>query len=147
MDRRDFDRLAAAVLAGLLAGANVASAQVEKKGKRRKKKDTRKSMWLQEPHICRGLNTCKGLGRGRKNECAGKGTCAISNFHSCHGGNDCAGLGGCGSHPGENKCKGQGACAVPLMDKTWVRARNKFEAAMTKADKEFGPAPKKRGKK
>ena len=44
-------------------------------------------------------------------------------------------------------CQGQGACAVPLVDKIWVKARKKFEAALTKAEKEFGAAPKKGRKK
>jgi hypothetical protein len=56
---------------------------------------------------------------------------------------DCAGLGGCGEKPGENKCKGMGECAVPLSDKAWAKARKNFEAAMTKAGKKFGDAPKK----
>jgi hypothetical protein len=58
--------------------------------------------------------------------------------------NDCAGTGGCGEKPGENNCKGMGECAVPLKDdKTWEKARKNFEAAMKKADKKFGDAPKK----
>src|SRR4051794_26501106 len=136
MDRRTFNQLTAAALSGLLAGVSSADAQEKKKkSSSRKKKDLKKSLWLQEPHVCRGLNTCKGLGKGKKNDCAGMGDCATSNYHSCHGGNDCAGLGGCGSNPGENRCRGQGNCAVPLMDKQWTMARKKFEAAMKKADK------------
>ena len=50
---------------------------------------------------------------------------------------------GCGEHPGENQCKGMGECAVPLSDKAWAKARKNFEAAMKKAGKKFGDAPKK----
>jgi hypothetical protein len=58
--------------------------------------------------------------------------------------NDCAGEGGCGEHPGENECKGRGECAVPLSDKPWAKARKNFEAAMTKAGKKFGDAPRRK---
>jgi len=41
---------------------------------------------------------------------------------------------------GANACKGQGGCAVPLQH-GWKSTRERFEAAMKKAGKEFGPAP------
>lgn len=96
---------------------------------------------LEEPHVCRGLNTCKGLGASKDNDCAGLGTCASVTHHSCGGINECKGQGGCGQHPGENSCKGEGHCAVPLMKEAWPIARKNFEAAMTAAGKEFGEAP------
>jgi hypothetical protein len=138
VNRRDFTRLAAAALGGVVAGAKLAAAEDKPK-----KKDVEKPMLLQEPNVCRGLNTCKGKGKGGKNDCAGMGQCATAKAHSCGGDNDCAGLGGCGEHPGENKCKGMGKCQVPLDDKAWKKAREHFEAAMKKADKKFGEAPKK----
>ena len=139
MNRRDFTKLAAAALGGALAGAKLAAADDKPKAK-----DKAKPLLLQEPHVCRGLNTCKGKAKGGKNDCAGMGQCATAKAHTCGGDNDCAGLGGCGEHPGENKCKGMGECHVPLTDKSWAKARKSFEAAMKKADKKFGAAPKKK---
>ena len=100
MNRRDFAKLTAAALGGLLAGAGL----TEGAAKKPKKKDPKKPLFLQEPHVCRGLNTCKGKGKGGKNDCAGQGACATAKAHTCGGDNDCAGLGGCGEHPGENAC-------------------------------------------
>ena len=37
-----------------------------------KKKDTKKPLLTQEPNVCRGLNTCKNLAKGKKNDCAGR---------------------------------------------------------------------------
>jgi hypothetical protein len=139
--RRDFTKLAAAAMGGMLAGASRAQAQTEDAPK---KKDPDKPLLLQEPHICRGLNpTCKGEIKGKKNECAGQAHDTTVAKHGCKGHNDCAGLGGCGEKPGENKCKGMGDCAVPLKDDAWAKARKNFETAMTKAGKTFGDAPKK----
>jgi hypothetical protein len=80
--------------------------------------------------------------KGKKNACAGQAHGPTVKDHSCKGENDCAGQGGCGEHPGENKCKGMGDCGVPLKEKSWAKARKNFEAAMKKADKKFGDAPK-----
>lgn len=142
LSRRDFTRLAALAVGGLAAGLTAARAEDKKPAKKDTKKDG--FPWLQEPHICRGLNpTCKGEVAGKKNECAGQAAAPTVAEHKCKGMNDCAGEGGCGEKPGENACKGMGECAVPLSDKTWAIARKNFEAAMTKAGKKFGPAPKK----
>ncbi|MEX0977331.1 MAG: hypothetical protein WDZ48_00670 [Pirellulales bacterium] len=141
VSRREFHQLAAAAFGGLLAGASVSrtATGAEPPGK----KDPRKPLLLQEPHVCRGLNaSCKGEVGGKKNECAGMSHCATAEHHACNGMNDCAGLGGCGAHPGENKCKGMGSCAVPLEAKAWKSARMNFEAAMKKAGKKSGQAPK-----
>ena len=101
---------------------------------------------LSDPHICRGINTCKNKGKkGTTNECAGQAHCATVAAHDCNGQNECRGQGGCGEHPGENECKGKGACEVPLTDKTWPKARKKFEEVMTAAGRKFGPAPAKKG--
>jgi hypothetical protein len=140
LNRRDFTKLTAAVVGGLIAGVNTAQAEDAKH------KDPKKEgfPWLQDPHICRGLNhKCTEEVKGKKNDCAGQAFYPTIKDHKCKGMNDCAGEGGCGEHPGENKCKGMGDCAVPLSDKTWEIARKKFEAAMTKAGKKFGKAPAK----
>jgi hypothetical protein len=144
LNRRAFGKLAAAALGGLVAGASIglAADKAEKGGK----KDADKPLMSQEPNICRGLNACKGKGKGGKNTCAGTGNCATAKAHTCAGSNDCAGLGGCNATvdaPGENKCKGMGGCHVPIKDsKIWAKARENFEADMKKADKKFGDAPK-----
>src|SRR5215469_292207 len=145
MDRRQFHKLAAATLGGLVVGARLAAA--EDKEEEPQKKDPEKPLLLQEPHICRGLNpTCKGEVKGKKNDCAGMSHGPTVKEHKCKGMNDCAGESGCGEHPGENQCKGMGECAVPLSDKAWAKARKNFEAAMKKAGKKFGDAPKKDSK-
>jgi hypothetical protein len=113
------------------------------KGLPANKKDLTRPLLLQEPHICRGLNaTCKGEIKGVKHDCAGQATGPTIKAHGCHTLNDCAGEGGCGQHPGENSCKGKGQCGVPLTARPWAIARKNFEAAMTKAGKKFGAAPK-----
>ncbi len=138
MNRRTFTKLAAAALGGMIAGADNARADDKPK-----MKDPNKPLLLQEPHICRGLNpTCKGEAAGKKNDCAGQAFGPTVKEHKCKGMNECAGEGGCGEKPGENKCKGMGECAVPLKDTVWTKARKNFEAAMTKAGKKFGDAPK-----
>ena len=132
-NRRDFGKLTAAALGGLVAGAAIAQ----------EKKEEKKNPLLTDKHVCRGLNTCKGKGKGGKNECAGMGACAVAKDHTCSGDNECRGQGGCGEMPGENECKTKGACHVPLTDKAWTKARKRFEELMTKEGKKVGPAPKK----
>lgn len=138
-NRREFTKLAAAALGGLVAGT-AAPASAADKGD---KKDKSKNPLLSEPHVCRGLNTCKGKGKGGKNTCAGTSQCATVKAHTCGGDNDCRGQGGCGAHPGENECKGMGKCHVPLTDSAWKKARARFEELMKKEGKKVGPAPKK----
>lgn len=136
MGRRSFfvnDKLAAGSLAGVIAGtASLILAQ--------EKNDL--PLILQDPNVCRGLNTCKGKGNG-DHECAGQGACATAEAHSCKGENACKGQGGCGAKPGQNECKGQGECAVPLSDKAWKSARPAFEKAAKKHGIKVGPAPAK----
>jgi hypothetical protein len=93
---------------------------------------------LQEPHVCRGLNTCKGKGAGGTNQCAGQGQCATAAHHTCHKENACKGQGGCGSTAGLNACKGQGECAVPLSDGTWAKVRAAFEKEAAAAGIKIG---------
>jgi hypothetical protein len=144
LNRRAFGKLAAAALGGMLAGASVGLAA----DKAPHKKDPDKPLMSQEPHICRGLNTCKNHGHSKENACAGAGDCATAKAHPCQGSNDCAGLGGCNSKtdaPGENKCKGMGGCHVPIKsEKIWDKARASFVADMKKAypDKKIHEAPK-----
>ncbi len=143
MNRRDFHKLTMAALGGAIAGAGVAEAQDKKDDEKPKAKDPKKPLLLQEPHVCRGLNTCKGKGKGGKNDCAGQGACATAKAHTCAGENACAGLGGCGEKVGENACKTMGKCAVPLSDKAWKVARKRFEEEAAKAKIKVGDAPKK----
>ena len=96
---------------------------------------------IEEPHVCRGLNTCEGKGQGGENACGGQGACATATAHTCHTHNECKGQGGCGDFPGQNACKGQGECAVPLSEPTWETARAAFEKAMQAAGNTVGAAP------
>ncbi|MBI1345776.1 hypothetical protein GC163_05760 [bacterium] len=153
LDRRQFHQLALAALGGITAGAAVgcggggpatpdagtpAATEVAAN-----ELTNAEHILLSEPHVCRGLNTCKGLGRSKDNACAGQGTCASIADASCATQNDCKGQGGCGALPGMNECKGQGGCHIPLMDDAWTKARETFEAGMKKQSKEFGAAPAK----
>ena len=144
VSRRRF--LTVAAVGGLITGssslvaADKAEKKDEKKDDKEKKYDTERL--LGEKHTCRGLNTCKGKGKGGDNACAGQGKCATADAHSCHASNACKGQGGCGEHAGQNACKGQGECAVPLKEATWKKVRRNFEAAMKKAGKTVGEAPK-----
>jgi hypothetical protein len=134
LNRRDFSKLTMAAFSGMLAGTTTSFAARE---------DT-DSPLLHDPHICRGLNTCKGKGKGEQNACAGMGNCATVKSHSCQGLNDCKGQGACGPKPGENACKGKGGCEVPIKkDATWKKARKRFEELMTAKGQKFGPAPAK----
>jgi hypothetical protein len=144
VNRRDFSRLALAALGGLLAGTSAGYGDEKEEEKKEDKKTSKKHLLLLEPHICRGLNTCKGKGKGGKHDCAGMGNCHTVESHTCKGENECRGQGGCGEKPGENACKGMGECAVPLKDKVWTKARKRFEELMTKEGKKFGPAPAKK---
>ena len=137
LSRRDFSKLSMAAFGGLLAGAGVAQAADDDK------KTGEKNPYLYEPHICRGLNTCKGKDPQKDNACAGQGNCATVEAHSCKGENDCRGQGGCGEKIGENACKGMGGCEVPLTDEKWKKARKRFEQVMAAEGKKVGPAPAK----
>lgn len=134
VSRREFGKLTMAAFGGVLLGTTLAV-----QGAESEKHDP--ALLMQDKHTCRGLNTCKGKGKGGDNSCAGTGNCATAEAHSCKGDNACKGQGGCGEHPGENSCKGQGGCDVPLKEKTWKKARKAFEAQMKKAGKTVGEAP------
>jgi hypothetical protein len=148
LTRRQLSRLAVAALGGLAAGCGggkPTDAAPTEPGKETPPGEAKAHPILSDPHICRGINTCKNKGKtGTTNECAGQGSCATASAHDCQGQNACRGQGGCGEHPGENECKGKGACEVPLKDATWTKARKKFEEVMTAAGKKFGAAPAKK---
>ena len=142
LNRRDFQRLTAAAFGGLLAAAAMDRSGFAADAA--PAKDKNKNPMLGEPHVCRGINMCKGLGASKDNACAGQGVCATAKAHSCHADNDCRGQGGCGAKPGENNCKGMGECGVPMSAKTWTKARARFEELMAKEGKKVGPAPPKK---
>ena len=144
MNRRDFTRLTAAAFGGVVAGTMAGcsrSADETASGSGETGGGTQSvSLLMEEPHVCRGLNTCEGKGAGGENACAGQGACATAEAHSCSGQNECKGQGGCGEAMGTNSCKGEGGCGVPLQH-GWEGVRAKFEAEMQAAGKPFGDAP------
>lgn len=135
ISRRDVNKLTLAALGGMVAGAFFGGRQLLAA------EGEADNPMMKEPHVCCGLNTCKGHGKGGENACAGQGECASVASHSCAGENACAGQGGCEEKVGSNSCKGQGNCAVPLSGDNWKAARAKFEAAMKAAGMKVGPAP------
>jgi hypothetical protein len=144
VSRRDFSRLALAAAGGIAAGSVAAFAQEGSATRDSKEKKDEfpvdAKLLLEDPNVCRGLNTCQGKGKG-DHACAGQGACATVEAHACHGTNDCKGQGGCGGYPGQNTCSEKGHCAVPLGEKAWATARKQFEHLMKDLDKLFGPAP------
>jgi hypothetical protein len=156
--RRQFNQLVLAAMSGTLAGSVLGCSHgpQEKPAETKTTGTTDKSatagttktydenlLLVGDPHVCRGLNQCKNQGKTKMNDCAGQGACATATMHGCDGLNTCKGQGGCGEHPGQNQCKGQGGCAVTLKDKTWQKARAKFEELMATKNKKVGPAPAK----
>jgi uncharacterized membrane protein YphA (DoxX/SURF4 family) len=167
--RREFAKLIAAAVAGLVAGLLLrrgAGQHVEKEKLAQPPKDARKGaqgtstsgsanlpappagtdlnlLMAGDPHVCRGLNVCKGKGKDHKNACAGQGACATAESHACNGLNDCKGQGGCDGTAGINSCKGKGSCAVPLKDEVWRLARARFERLAKGKDLKVGAAPAK----
>jgi hypothetical protein len=159
LSRRDFHKLTAAAVGGILAGttlgcgtdekakstkspagANAKHGTDEKDSATKSDGEVAANDWLGDKHVCRGLNACKNKGASGMNECAGRGTCA-SFQHMCGGSNDCKFQGGCGTDAGRNSCKQQGKCHVPLMEDAWKDARAAFVDAMKKAGKPVGDAP------
>ena len=138
LSRREFAKLTAAAVGGVVAGTAVNGITGVAEGAL-----VDESPLLSGKNVCRGLNPKCGGHKGGSNKCAGQGSCHTANQHTCHGSNDCKGQGGCGATPGENACKGNGECGVPLGESAWKKARANFEAAMKAADKKFGPAPAK----
>lgn len=163
VNRRDFNKLSMSALGGLMAGtvagcgkkpeepaaqpAPPAEAGGDTDTETEEDEDGSEGVaqnpLLSEPHVCRGLNTCKGKGATGENACAGQGACATAEAHTCHAENACKGQGGCGETAGQNACKAKGNCAVPLSEEAWTKARSKFEELMAEADKPVGAAPPK----
>jgi hypothetical protein len=137
LDRREFQKLTAAALAGLAAGATLGCSGRSGAGPAARDNG--------DKHLCRGLNECKGQGKGGANECRGQGACATVAEHACGGANDCKGLGGCGKTAGANECKGQGGCHVPLMESAWDTLRKRKEAEWNEKKLDFQAAPAKAG--
>ena len=135
LSRRDFSRLSLAAFGGVLMGT-MAAAGCKGIGSEAEAV----ALLLDEPHVCRGLNSCKGKGKGGTNECAGGSSCATVS-HACHTLHDCKGQGGCEETAGRNSCKGKGNCSVPIDKETWVKVRAAFEKAAVGAKLTVGPAP------
>lgn len=147
VSRRNFSKLTLAAAAGLVAGAAPAMAQggsgTKKAGAKAaagKEFPVDPALLLQDPNVCRGLNSCKGKGKG-DHSCAGQGACATVKAHACNGMNECKGQGGCGGYPGQNNCKTHGECAVPLSKESWTLARKQYEQLMKGLEQKFSPAP------
>src|SRR5687767_6776842 len=139
LDRRDFHKLTTAALGGLAAGAVLGCNKPggDLTGKPAPGGET--VVAKAEVHLCRGLNDCKGQGKGGGNACRGQGACATAKEHTCGGQNECKGLGGCGEKVGANDCKEMGGCQVPLMEDAWKTLRTRKEAEWTEKKLESGP--------
>lgn len=141
MDRRDFHKLTAAAMGGLAAGSILGCSSEPQGGDGSGVEATQAAAG--DVHLCRGLNECKGQGKGGENACRGQGACATAKEHGCHQQNECKGLGGCGETAGANECKGHGNCSVPLMEGAWETLRKKKEKEWGGKDVEFSAAPAK----
>jgi hypothetical protein len=142
LDRRDFHKLTAAALSGLAAGAILGcGGQTAAPPAQSAPGDDSRATAAADVHLCRGLNECKGQGKGGENACRGQGACATAKEHACSGQNECKGLGGCGGKEGANACKGQGGCHVPLMEGAWETLRKKKDAEWAAQQLEAGQPP------
>jgi hypothetical protein len=137
IDRRTFNQLTAAALGGIAAGS-LAGCGGDKPAAKPGGSGTTA---VADVHLCRGLNDCKGKGKGGDNACRGQGACATAKEHTCGGKNECKGLGGCGANAGENECKGKGGCHVPLMEDAWTKLHDKLEADWKAKKLDYGKAP------
>ncbi|MBI1248937.1 hypothetical protein GC197_13985 [bacterium] len=144
--RRDFNKLSAAALGGMVSiGALGCSSEGKPKPDANETSDGNNdgdTTSAVAKHACRGLNECKGQGVKGANECAGAGNCATIAHHACGGMNECKGQGGCGDTPGANECATKGHCAVPIEGKMWDKARELFAKKMKEKGVELKPAPK-----
>lgn len=135
--RRDFHKLSAAALSGMLAAGTIGCGSQSGTDT----SDATEGSATVAKHACRGLNECKGQGAKGTNDCAGAGTCATIEHHVCGGQNECKGQGGCGETPGANECAGKGGCQVPMKGGMWKKARELFEERMKEKNVELNPAP------
>lgn len=62
LSRRDFGKLTAAAFGGVLLGSALSARAADKDDKHDPE------LLLQDKHVCRGLNTCKGKGKGAGSE-------------------------------------------------------------------------------
>ena len=136
-DRRKFNQLTAAAFGGLAAGVLLGC---QSEAEPEAVVDAKPAA---DAHLCRGLNDCKGKGKGGDNACRGQGACATAKEHACGGQNECKGLGGCGATAGANECAGKGGCHVPLMDSAWETIRTRLEAEWKQKELAFGEPPPK----
>jgi hypothetical protein len=141
LDRRKFHQLTAAALSGLATGAAL-GCRSEPAPPATVQANAAKAN--PDVHLCRGLNDCKGKGKGGNNECRGQGDCATVKEHSCGSENECKGLGGCGPLAGANECAGKGGCHVPLMDEVWKTVRKRVETEWKDKQLTYGEAPPKK---
>ena len=141
LDRRDFNKLTTAALGGLAAGSILGCGSEPAPGPGPAVTPVAAS----DKHLCRGLNECKGQGKGGQNACRGQGACHTVAEHSCGGQNECKGLGGCGETAGANECKTKGGCHVPLMDSAWDKVRKRKETEWQDKKLASGAAPAKAG--
>src|SRR6476660_10050805 len=102
MHRRDFHRLTTAALGGLATGSMLGCGKKAPPSVAGTPGGVEVTLAKSEAQLCRGLNDCKGLGKGGKNDCRGRGTCATAKEHTCGGQNECKGLCGCGETVGAN---------------------------------------------
>lgn len=147
IDRRTFNQLTAAALGGIAAGSLAGCGgekPAAKPGVTNGPEGTKTVAAAGDVHLCRGLNDCKGKGKGGDNACRGQGACATAKEHACGGQNECKGLGGCGETAGANACKGEGGCHVPLMASAWKKLHDKLEAGWKEKKLEYGKAPEKK---
>lgn len=142
IDRRKFHQLTAAAFGGLATGTLLGCRSESANSTDPKTvADAPNAAANADVHLCRGLNDCKGKGKGGDNECRGQGACATSKEHACATMNECKGLGGCGETAGANECAGKGGCHVPLMDSAWETVRKRLETEWKAKELTFGEAP------
>src|SRR5260370_32123017 len=103
LNRRDVIHLGVAAMGGLLAGtlagctSKPTGGGKPDAGKMPSAGAEKTSLLLNDPHVCRGINTCKNKGKkGTTNECAGQPSCATVASHDCHGMKNSKGHGGLG---------------------------------------------------
>lgn len=87
IDRRNFNKLILASVAGIMAGFQTTALSYG--GGRKPQPVADKLAAADNKHACKGMNACKG-----------QGACKTSD-------NGCA---------GKNSCKGKGGCAIPVPD-------------------------------
>lgn len=146
-NRRDFHKLSAAALGGMIAAGAIGCGGEKKPADNGGEAPPADSAGAGEgtstvaKHACRGMNECKGQGLGGENDCAGTSKCATIEHHACGGQNECKGQGGCGKTPGANECAGKGGCHIPMTGGMWDKAREMFEEKMKEKGVELKPAP------